>query len=158
MKIAVGHHLAAALSLSVVLASPAMAGPMITVAKTSTCACCTAWVEHLEEAGFEVATEDLSTGALMRLKIESGVPREMVSCHTALIDGYFVEGHVPAEEVTRLIDERPQAAGLAVPGMPVGSPGMDFGDEEETYAIYLVRSGGAVETYATRGETERSRH
>ncbi len=157
MKVAPGFHLAAALSLSAMLASPAMAGPKIYVAKTSTCACCTALVEHLEEVGFEVATENLSTGALMRLKIESGVPREMVSCHTALVDGYFVEGHVPAEEVLRLLDERPQAAGLAVPGMPLGSPGMDFGDEKETYAVYLVRSGGAVETYATRGETERPR-
>lgn len=155
MKIVVGHHLAAALSLSAMLASPAMAGPKISVAKTSTCACCTAWVEHLEDAGFEVTTENLSTGALMRLKIESGVLREMVSCHTALIDGYFVEGHVPAEEVTRLLDERPQAGGLAVPGMPLGSPGMDFGDEKEAYTAYLVRSGGAVETYATRGGTGR---
>jgi bifunctional non-homologous end joining protein LigD len=82
---------------------------------------------------------------------------DALPCDTALIDGYFVEGHVPAEEVTRLLDERPQAAGLAVPGMPLGSPGMDFGDEEEVYAAYLVRAGGAVDTYATRGGTERSR-
>ncbi|MFO0688565.1 MAG: DUF411 domain-containing protein [Myxococcota bacterium] len=100
--------------------------PTIQVFKTPTCGCCTKWIDHLEAAGFEVAATDLPD--LASLKAEKGVPPELGSCHTAVVDGYVIEGHVPAEDITRLLAERPAVAGLAVPEMPLGSPGMEHPD------------------------------
>lgn len=119
------------------------------VMKTNGCGCCLAWMEHLEENGFSVTGENMFGGALVRYKLEQGVPQRMISCHTAEIDGYVVEGHVPAADIKRLLEERPDAVGLTVPGMPLGSPGMDFGDSQEAYDVFLIKSDGSTEVFAS---------
>jgi hypothetical protein len=98
-------------------------GEAVKVYKSPTCGCCGKWVEHLESHGFEV--EAVNTTALDALKDDNAIPRELRSCHTAFVEGYVIEGHVPAEDVKRLLTERPELAGLAVPDMPIGSPGME---------------------------------
>ena len=106
------------------------------VIKTNGCGCCLAWMEHLEENGFSVTGENMFGGALVRYKLEQGVPQRMISCHTAEIDGYVVEGHVPAADIKRLLAERPAGVtGLAVAGMPMGSPGMEHGDHRQAYQV-----------------------
>ncbi len=97
--------------------------PTMLVYKTETCGCCNGWIDHLRAAGFEVDARDVRD--LMSVKLDAGVPTSMSSCHTALVDGYVVEGHVPAEHIKRLLAERPELVGISVPGMPVGSPGME---------------------------------
>lgn len=97
--------------------------PEMTVYKSPACGCCTEWSEHLREAGFQVTEEPVED--IMAVKERHGVPRELGSCHTALVGDYVVEGHVPAADIVRLLKERPDVRGLAVPGMPVGSPGME---------------------------------
>jgi hypothetical protein len=108
--------------------------PTITVSKDPSCGCCTGWVEHLRRNGF-IATV-VETADLQAIKMRLGVPAELASCHTAEIAGYVIEGHVPAQAIRRLIAERPDALGLAVPGMPVGSPGME-GGTPEIYDVIL---------------------
>ncbi len=124
--------------------------PRLHVAKTATCGCCAAWVEHMEKAGFAVETEDLDHGSLISLKKRLGVTAEHASCHTARIDGYVIEGHVPADDVKRLLAERPEGLGLSVPGMPMGSPGMDFGDDKEPYDVLLIDAQGGARTFSSR--------
>ena len=119
------------------------------VIKTNGCGCCLAWMEHLEENGFSVTGENMFGGALVRYKLEQGVPQRMISCHTAEIGGYVVEGHVPAADIKRLLEERPDAVGLAVPGMPLGSPGMDFGNSQEAYDVFLIKADGSTEVFAS---------
>lgn len=124
-------------------------GPAIHVMKDPNCGCCSAWIEILEDDGFAVTTE-LSPGTLlMRYKLDNGIPQEMVSCHTGRVDGYMIEGHVPVAEIRRMLDERPDAVGLAVPGMPYGSPGMGPESEREAYEVFLVRRDGSTEVYAS---------
>lgn len=115
--------------------------------KNPNCQCCTKWAAHLEEAGFTV-TEN-PTGELAAVKSDYGVPYNLASCHTAVIDGYVVEGHVPVKEVKRLLDERPDAIGLAVPGMPIGSPGMEQGNRTEPYDVVLFDEDGNRDTFAS---------
>src|SRR6185436_14671243 len=102
----------------------AAAKPAITVYKSATCGCCKLWVTHLKDNGFLTTAEDVDD--LGAVKKKHGVPEALQSCHTALIDGYVVEGHVPADLIDRLLAERPQVLGIAVPGMPIGSPGMEM--------------------------------
>ena len=126
-------------------ALPARAEPLPTVivAKTATCGCCGAWVEHMRAAGFTVETRDMAGDALYALKTRLGLTPLHTSCHTGLVGGYVVEGHVPAADVRRLLAEKPQALGLAVPGMPVGSPGMEMGGRVDPYDTLLVGPDGA---------------
>jgi len=119
--------------------------PPVVVYKTPSCGCCNGWVEHLREAGFDVEPRDVRD--LMSVKIDAGVPTHLTSCHTALIDGYVVEGHVPADVVKRLLAERPAVAGIAVPGMPIGSPGME-GPNPEAYTVEAFTASGGQETFA----------
>ena len=105
------------------------------VFKSPWCGCCNDWIEHMQAACFRVTVEDLED--LAPVKAMLGVPPALESCHTGLIDGYVIEGHVPAQEVLRLLDERPTATGLAVPGMPIGSPGMEQGNQREPYDVVL---------------------
>jgi hypothetical protein len=112
--------------------------PDAIVYKTPTCGCCQKWVEHLQDHGFAVQTRD--TGQLTAIKDEYGLPGDMRSCHTAEIDGYVIEGHVPAADIKRLLRERPQAKGLAVPGMPLGSPGMEVDERRQAYTVWLLRA------------------
>ena len=125
--------------------------PLLVVHKTPTCGCCGAWVEHMQHAGFavEVRNED----NLDPVKTRVGVPVGKGSCHTAEIGGYFVEGHVPAEDVKRLLAEKPDAKGLTVPGMPMGSPGMETPDGRvQKYTVDLVGRDGATRAFAEHGD------
>ena len=121
--------------------------PDIHVIKNPQCGCCTAWIKILIDKGFNVTSEDRSGSLLTEFKIESGVPNDMMSCHTAKIDGYFIEGHVPASDIKRLIVDRPDALGLAVPAMPYGSPGMGPEDEREAYDVYIISADGTAEVF-----------
>ncbi len=114
---------------------------------TSGCSCCHAWAKHLLAAGFDVTVKDLAMGQLMRAKLAAGVPAMLAACHTARIDGYIVEGHVPVREIQRLLIERPDAIGLVVPGMPLGSPGMEAGNRREAYEVLLLRRDGTTEVF-----------
>jgi len=122
--------------------------PTVLVYKTSTCGCCSGWVEHLREAGFNVDARDLPDNTeLMRVKMDTGVPMSMATCHTALVDGYVVEGHVPADQIKRLLAERPEFAGIAVPGMPMGSPGME-GPGGRPYQVMAWDQNGEASVFA----------
>lgn len=127
-------------------AAPAVDGdPAITVYKTPTCGCCGNWVEHLRENGFAVDVVEMRD--LMSVKREQGVPPRLVSCHTAVVDGYVIEGHVPADAIRRFLGEPPAgAAGLAVPGMPIGSPGME-GPSPQAYDIIAFGHDGATSIF-----------
>ncbi len=113
----------------------------MTVYSSPTCGCCAKWVTHLEENGFTV--EHIKTDQLGAKKQELGIPRSFSSCHTGVIGDYVVEGHVPAEQVKRLLAESPDVEGLSVPGMPIGSPGMEQGDTREPYDVVAFRDGQA---------------
>ena len=100
--------------------------PKVRVFKSATCGCCNAWIEHTEKAGFSVEAQNLTQQHLFDLKRRIGISSELAACHTAFINNYFVEGQVPAEDIKSLLSEQPDALGLSVPGMPVGSPGMEM--------------------------------
>lgn len=125
------------------------ARPAIHVLKDPNCGCCSAWIEILENEGFAVTVEPSAGTELMRYKLVSGIPEEMASCHTGRIDGYMIEGHVPVADIRRLLNERPDAVGLAVPGMPYGSPGMGPESEREAYEVFLIRRDGAAMPYSS---------
>jgi len=132
--------------LALIACAEAAAAATIEVVKSPTCGCCTLWVDYLRFAGFEVRVveaEDVTPTA-RRL----GVPDDLRSCHTATIEGYAIEGHVPAEDIRRLLAERPDAAGLAVPGMPIGSPGMEQGDRRQPYETILFSRDGSRRLFA----------
>lgn len=119
--------------------------PTLTVYKSPTCGCCAMWAEHMEAAGFTVVTEDRDDMAAVKDSL--GVPGDLASCHTGVVGGYVVEGHVPAEQVARMLAERPDLLGLAVPGMPIGSPGMEMGDRRDPYDVLMVDAGGEAAVY-----------
>ena len=139
------------MALSAALPVLAQQRPKITIYKSPSCDCCQKWADHLAAAGF--ATELINRGSITALKTEWGVPAALHSCHTGKIDGYVIEGHVPAVAIKRLLAERPQAVGLAVPGMPIGSPGME-GGEPETYDVLLFAKGGEKRFARFRGGDE----
>lgn len=123
--------------------------PVVQVWKDPNCGCCKDWIAHLEQAGFRTQTIDSGNTAV---RARLGMPLKLGSCHTALVDGYVIEGHVPAREVLRLLKERPQALGLSVPGMPIGSPGMDgpaYGGRKDPYEVLLVAKDGSAAVYQT---------
>jgi len=128
-----------------VVAQQQDAGAKMLVYKSPTCGCCSKWVDHMKSAGYEVETRDVND--LTAIKTQYGVQRTFSSCHTALIDGYIVEGHVPADQVKRLLEERPAVAGLAVPGMPIGSPGME-GPRPEAYDVLAFNKDGTTAVFA----------
>ncbi len=126
---------------------PASAKPTVTVYKSATCGCCVIWIEHLREEGYEVIAEDVDN--LVAIKTELGLRPYLHSCHTALIDGYIVEGHVPAADIDRLLAERPEIAGLSAPGMPSGSPGMETpGRPADPYDVLAFDEFGKTTVYA----------
>jgi hypothetical protein len=129
----------------------AAAAPTIIVNKTPTCGCCGHWVKHLQAAGFAVQVHDLEN--LAPIKERVGVPFGMGSCHTAEVGGYFIEGHVPADDIKRLLSEKPAAKGLTVPGMPAGSPGMEVpSGRVDRYDVLLVDKQGKTSVFATHGD------
>lgn len=119
----------------------------IDIYKRAGCECCSKWAEHLRDNGFDTRIHE--TDKLDKVKAELGVPKTVATCHTGKVNGYFFEGHVPADLVQKFLNERPKARGLAVPGMPAGSPGME-GPIKVEYPVLLVQPDGSYTTYATR--------
>jgi hypothetical protein len=139
---------AALLAASPLKALAQGAGPAIHVLKDPDCGCCSAWIEILGNDGFVVTTEPTAGERLMCYKLDNGIPQEMVSCHTGRVDGYMIEGHVPAADIRRLLEERPDAVGLAVPGMPYGSPGMGPESERDAYDVFLIQRDGSTDVFS----------
>lgn len=123
--------------------------PQMMVYKTSTCQCCSRWLAHLHDHG--IATKVELTSNLAQVRAQLGVPAPLASCHTAIVGGYLVEGHVPAEDIQRLLKEKPSAKGISVPGMPVGSPGMEMGDRQDPYDVLLFDESGKTQVFAHHG-------
>ena len=119
--------------------------PSIEVWKSPTCKCCSKWVEHLRDDGFNVTVHNQS--AMNPLKTKLGVPQALASCHTAVVEGYVIEGHVPSQDIRKLLSEKPKTLGLAVPGMPIGSPGMEQGDRRDPYETLAFTASGESSVY-----------
>lgn len=137
-------------AFSVLPAAPARAArtlPLVEVFKSPHCACCGAWVEHMKAAGFQVKVTLVDDTSVARKRAR--MPDSLASCHTAFVGGYALEGHVPAEDVKRLLQAKPAAIGLAVPGMPAGSPGMEVGARKDPYDVLLVAPGGRATVFAS---------
>lgn len=145
-------NLFGALAVALLLAGAGIARadelPLVKVWKTPTCGCCGKWIRHLEAAGFRVEVTDLDN--VDPIKTANGVPPSLASCHTALVGGYVIEGHVPASDVRRLLKEKPDILGLVVPGMPAGSPGMDVPGSPPFDVLSLGKDRKAA-IYATHG-------
>ena len=124
---------------------PAIAGPLVEVWKDPACGCCKDWIALLRKAGYTVTAHDSGNAAA---RAKARIARQYGSCHTALVEGYAIEGHVPVREIQRLLKERPEAIGLAVPGMVVGSPGMEQGGRVEPYTVLLLHRDGGSSGYA----------
>ncbi len=132
--------------LVTLLTTPIWAAPTVEVFKSPQCGCCQKWVDHLKENGFDVTVQD--TENMQPIKMQARIPAGKGSCHTAFVDGYVIEGHVPASDIKRLLDEKPAAQGLTVPGMPIGSPGMEMGDRHDAYDVLLFQKDGSSETFS----------
>lgn len=145
--VATAALLAAPLGATSLFAQPTQIPRTMTVYKSPTCGCCTEWIKHVEAAGFKVTVRDLVD--LREVKAAFGIPAALQSCHTGQIGSYLVEGHVPADLITKMLREKPAGRGLAVPGMPIGSPGMEGGTPER-YQVMLFDKAGAARVYATR--------
>lgn len=141
----------ASVSFGAVAQSRDPAASEVVVYKSASCHCCKRWVEHLKKAGFAVQAHDVRDLRLIRQR--AGVPTRLEACHTAKVGGHFVEGHVPADDIKRLLRERPAAKGLAVPGMPAGSPGMEVpSGKVNPYAVLLVTQDGKTSVFARHGQ------
>ena len=134
---------------AVACSKPAKAAE-INVYKSPYCGCCGAWVDNLKASGLQVVVHDMEDVTPIARK--AGVPDKARSCHTAIVDGYFVEGHVPPTDIRRLLRERPKARGIAVPAMPIGSPGMEQGDRRDAYATLIVDRTGATRIFARHNQ------
>jgi hypothetical protein len=132
------------------LAAHAQFRTEIQVYKSAACGCCKDWIKYLQANGFVVKATDVGDTAPLRARF--GLPARFGSCHTAMVDGYVVEGHVPVREIRRLLTERPTAVGIAVPQMPIGSPGMDgpaYKGQRDPYDVLLVMADGSSQVYAS---------
>ena len=141
------RRLASKIALAAALCAPALAmaaAPVIDVFKSASCECCTAWVEHLKTNGFQTRVANVDNPSDYRER--GGIPNELGSCHTAMVGGYAIEGHVPASDIKRLLAEKPKAKGLAVPAMPLGSPGME-GPRKDPYNVLLVQADGSTKVF-----------
>ncbi len=122
----------------------------VTVFRSPTCGCCGLWIEHMQAAGFEV--KDEITEDMTAVKQQYGIPTSLASCHTTIVTAadqqYIVEGHIPAQDVARLLIEQPNIVGIAVPGMPIGSPGMESGDYVEPYNVFSFTEFGEIATFS----------
>ena len=149
MKLQRRHFISACAAAVAVPVFAVPAAPLVEVWKDPSCGCCKDWVKHLEANGFAVRVFETGNTAL---RGQLGMPAQFGSCHTARVGGYVVEGHVPARDIHRLLNERPAAVGLAVPAMPVGSPGMDgpeYGKRRDPYDVLLVAQGGRSSVFQT---------
>lgn len=127
------------------LGSAAQAASM-TVHKSASCGCCAKWVEHVQKHGFEVKVVNVDD--IMAVKAKAGIPDKLASCHTTMVGGYVIEGHVPAADIKKLLASKPKAKGLAVPGMPMGSPGMEHGDHKQPFQTLLIKPDGSTVVFA----------
>ena len=123
-----------------------------TVYKDPNCGCCSGWVSHLRENGFSVT--EVKVDNIESYKEKYGVPANLGSCHTAVINGYVVEGHVPAADILKLLEQHPDVTGLTVPGMPVGSPGMEVGDRKDPYDVLTINRDGTTTVFNSYNKTE----
>lgn len=146
---ALGLALTAALGFSTPLLA-AEAAQNIHVYKSPTCGCCEDWVKHLEANGFEVDVTE--THNLNPIKRDAGLTPALASCHTAFVGDYVIEGHVPASDIQRLISDAPKARGLSVPGMPIGSPGMEMGDRKDPYQVLLFNNQGQTRIFSEHNQ------
>jgi hypothetical protein len=141
-----------ALSLGVAAQQKPAAGaaalPKVTVYKTSSCGCCRLWVDHLKKNGFDVQAMDVSAADVRAVSKAAGLAENGTSCHTAKVGSYIVEGHVPASDILRMLKEKPAIAGIAAPGMPMGSPGMEQGNAKEAYDVVAFTKDGKTSVYA----------
>lgn len=136
----------AVLGAAMALVSATANAATMTVMKSPTCGCCAKWIEHARAHGFTVRVVDVAD--IMAAKAKAGVPARLASCHTTLVGPYVVEGHVPAADIKKLLAAKPKARGIAVPGMPMGSPGMEHGDHREPYQTMLFTSDGKTAVFA----------
>ena len=146
-RLCVKRLLVLPLAATLAPAQAAPAKPLVEVWKDPSCGCCEDWVLHMKKSGFAVRVNDSGNDAARK---RLGIPAALGSCHTATVGGYALEGHVPAKDVQRLLREKPQAIGLAVPGMPVGSPGMDgavYQGRKDPFDVLLVLPGGGTRVY-----------
>jgi hypothetical protein len=127
---------------------PAAAPQKVTVYKTSTCGCCRLWVDHMKANGFDVQAMDVSAADVRAVSKAAGLPENGSSCHTAKVGNYVVEGHVPASDIQRMLKEKPAIAGIAAPGMPMGSPGMEQGGAKEAYDVMAFTKDGKMTVYS----------
>lgn len=135
-----------AVSMPAAAMSPSIA---MQVWKDPNCGCCKDWIAHLEQSGFRASVVDEGNNAA---RVRLGVAQKFASCHTALVQGYVIEGHVPVADIQRLLKEKPKALGLAVPGMPIGSPGMDgpaYGGRRDAYQVLLIQKDGSAQVFTS---------
>jgi hypothetical protein len=144
------NFLALVATASILAGRSVAAATRIDVYKSPDCDCCNKWAEHLRQSGFGVSVNEVRDVSAVRAK--AGVPAALASCHTALVDGYVVEGHVPAADIKRLLKDRPRVLGLVVPGMPKGSPGMEAA-RGEAYDVLLLDKGGTTRVYRSYAGT-----
>ena len=135
-----------ALATGLMLVSTAANAASMTVMKSAACGCCAKWVEHVRKAGFDVKVVNVDD--VMVVKARHGVPMSAASCHTTLVGGYVVESHVPVADVRKLLATKPRARGIAVAGMPMGSPGMEHGDHRPPYQTLLLKHDGTTTVFA----------
>jgi len=143
---------AAATAVVVAQQKPVSSRTAIVVYKTPTCGCCSMWVEHMRQNGFQPEVHDVSAAQVRAVSKAAGLSDEGSSCHTAKVGNYVVEGHVPAADVHRLLKEKPAIAGIAAPGMPIGSPGMEMGGRTERYDVVSFTKDGKTKVFATHGK------
>lgn len=135
-----------ALATGLMLVGTAANAASMTVLKSATCGCCAKWVEHAQKAGFAVKVVNVDD--IMAVKGKAGVPMKLASCHTTMVGGYVVEGHVPAADIKRLLAMKPKARGIAVAGMPIGSPGMEQGGRKDAFQTILFTADGKTTVFA----------
>ena len=129
-----------------VQAEEAVADKEMTVYRSPTCGCCGKWIDHVKQNHFVV--KDIVSDDMQAIKKKLGVPEQLASCHTAVVDGYVIEGHVPAADIEKLLQTKPKVTGISAPGMPMGSPGMEMGSRQDDYAVVSFDDAGNVQVFA----------
>lgn len=125
---------------------PYLGNREITVYRSPSCGCCGEWIKHMQKHGFTIK-DDIKTDGMEAIKQKYNLPQDLASCHTAIIDGYVMEGHIPADDIKRFLKQKPKLAGLSVPGMPLGTPGMESGNRKQPFAILAFDKKGEVEVF-----------
>ncbi|KYC43383.1 CopG family transcriptional regulator [Scytonema hofmannii PCC 7110] len=143
--ITTGFAVIACATVAVADTKPYSGTQEITVYRSPSCGCCGAWVEHMQKHGFQI--KDIKTDQIEAIKQKYNLPQELASCHTAIIDGYVMEGHIPANDIKRFLQQKSNLAGLAVPGMPVGTPGMELGNKKQPFAVVAFDNKGEVKIF-----------